>query len=59
MPKFIIQETIAFEVEGATAQDALDDWLNAGEQAPGYAFREVSEREVFDADWNPQEVEEA
>lgn len=53
-----IQEHITFKIEADTAQDALDDWLNNGEQANGYAFQEVGERAVFHEDGTEAEVEE-
>ena len=58
MTEYTITETIGFVVKGDSAQDALDAWLNEGEGAEGYAFCEVSEREVFDAQGQPCEVEE-
>jgi hypothetical protein len=55
MSKFTIQETISFEVEADTAQEALDAWLQQGDKAPGYSFISVDEREVTDEDgrWCP------
>jgi hypothetical protein len=50
MSKFVIRETITFTVEADTAQEALDDWLSAGEEAPGYQFGEVEDREVIGPD---------
>jgi hypothetical protein len=58
MSEFIIEERIRFAVHGETAQEALDNWLNAGEDAPGYSFREVSDRHVEDEQGNVQDTEE-
>ena len=51
MPRFRIVEEITEErwVEADTAQDALDAWLNAGDEAvESGPYVEVKEREVYD-----------
>ena len=52
MSTFRITETVVFEVEGDTPQDAMDAWLNDGEQAEGYAFCGVNDRSMHDAEGN-------
>lgn len=62
MKTYRITETITFEIAAPTAQAAVSDWLNKGEQANGYAFCECTDREVADQDgrlteeeWSDQE----
>lgn len=56
MKDFQIMERVVTTIEADNAQDALDRWLNAGEEVAKYVA--VEEREVWDADGNPCEVEE-
>ncbi len=56
MPQFTIIETCHMTVEAPTAQDALDNWLNAGNEAVT-AFS-VEERDVLDAQGQPCSVED-
>lgn len=61
MPKFTIIETVEEhrDVEADTAQEALERWLNEGQDAvSGRVYYEVKERHVEDADGNACETEE-
>lgn len=63
MPKFTIVEIIREEreIEADTAQDALDAWLNAGDEAMNVGSKEpyvqVDERWVEDEDGRDCRVE--
>lgn len=49
MPKFIIEETVQYEIEAEDAQAALDDYLENGAQDRPLS---VTERCVYDEDDN-------
>jgi hypothetical protein len=56
MPDFIIREHVEYTVEAESAQEALDRWLNEGDEAVKYTA--VEDRDVFDTNYAPCEVQE-
>lgn len=56
MPEFTIREVVYMTVEAESAQDALDAWLNSGNDA--IQTFSVEEREVLDAQGELCEVED-
>lgn len=47
MPKWIIEEQIQIQIEAESAEAAVEAWIEKGEDAPGYAFVGVIERDSY------------
>ena len=56
MPEFTIRETVYMTIEAPTPQDALDTWLNVGNEA--ITSFSVEDRDVLDSSGERCDVEE-